>query len=43
VDWVAGSTRMTLASRRTPDGALVWFTVMFDQEYSVPFVATAGR
>ncbi len=43
VDWVAGSTRMTLASRRTPDGALVWFTVMFDKEYAVPFVAAAGR
>ena len=37
VDWVAGSTRMTLASRRLPGGSLVWCTEMFGKEYTTPF------
>jgi hypothetical protein len=44
VDWVTGSTRMTLASRRTPAGMPVWFTEMFGKEYEVPFSgAQPGR
>ncbi len=40
VDWVAGSTRMMLASRRLPGGKLVWYTEMFGREYTTPFPNT---
>jgi len=40
VDWVAGSTRMTLASRRAANGTAVWFVEMFGKEYTTPFTAS---
>jgi hypothetical protein len=43
VDWVAGSTRMTLASRRTAAGTAVWFTEAFGKEYEVAFSAARPR
>lgn len=36
-DWISGDTHMTLSSKVRPDGAVVWHTFCWDQEYQTPF------
>lgn len=40
VDWVAGDTDMTLATKRLPSGEVVWVTESYGKEFATPFVVS---
>lgn len=40
VDWVAGDSDMTLATKRLPSGEVVWATESYGKEFTSPFVVS---